>query len=84
MHIGLQVKYPLFLWDFSEVWIISTDFPKSPQYKISWKSFKWESSCSVPADRHDEANSGISRVCGHAYKLKENKVFYKNIIYVFI
>jgi hypothetical protein len=28
MYIGLHVKYPSFLSDFNEAWILSTDFPK--------------------------------------------------------
>jgi hypothetical protein len=31
MYIGLHVKYPLFLSDFNETWILSTDFSKNPQ-----------------------------------------------------
>ena len=26
LYIGLHVKYPLFLFDFNEKWIFSTDF----------------------------------------------------------
>jgi len=31
MYIGLQVKYPLFLSDFTKTWIILADFRKNTQ-----------------------------------------------------
>jgi len=44
------VQYLLFLSDFNENWIFWTDLPKIRKYQISWKSFQWESSCSMQTD----------------------------------
>jgi len=38
MYVGRHVKYVLFLSDFNQNWIFSTDFRKIFKYKISWKS----------------------------------------------
>jgi len=66
MPVGPHVKYPLFLSDFNETWILLSDFlQKELKYNIPLKSAQWEPSCSLRmdkrTDRHDEAKSRLYR-----------------------
>jgi len=42
MYLRFHLKYPLILPDINKIWIFYTDFHKSSQYQISWKSIQWE------------------------------------------
>jgi hypothetical protein len=42
MYKRVRVNYPLFLSDFNETWISSTDFRKLPRYQSSLIKNFWE------------------------------------------
>jgi hypothetical protein len=54
MYIDLHAKCPLFLSDFNESCIFSTDFRNILIYQISWKSVHWEPSCLMSAGRRTD------------------------------
>ena len=61
MYIGLHVKCPLFLSDFNETLIFSTDFRKS-SYQISWKSVQREPSCSMRTDGRTRGHTVMTKL----------------------
>ena len=72
MYIGLRVKYPLFLNDFSETWNF-TNFSKNSQISSFMKIrpeaaelFHANGRTDGETDKHDEANGHCSQFCQRA------------------
>ena len=63
MYSVLHVTCPTFVSDFYQIWKASTDFHKSPQYQISWKSVQWEQRRYMRTDgrtgKHREAQQAL-------------------------
>ena len=66
MYISLHVKYPLFLSDFNENWVLSTDIRKILKYKISRKPLHWEQSRSTRAEGRTDVTKLRVAVCRFA------------------
>jgi hypothetical protein len=62
MHIGLHVKYPLFLSDLDETWIFSTHFRKLLKYQISWKFVQRELSCSMRTEWRTDGQTDMTKL----------------------
>ena len=77
-----HVKYPLFFSDFNKTLILSSGFRKILKCKILLKSFRWERSCSMRTDRHDETNSRFSQFCKKHPKIEINKSIFLQTGYV--
>ena len=79
MYIGAHVKYRLFLSVFNETWIFWTDFRKSPpKYKISWKTFQWEWSCSTRKDRQTDGQTDMMQLIA-AFEILRTRLKRRNV-----
>jgi hypothetical protein len=59
MYIELHVKYPLFMPDFNETLIFSTDFAKNTQMSNFMKIRTVGAELFMRTDRHDKATSPL-------------------------
>jgi ribosomal protein L18 len=50
MSLGRHVKCQIFVSDFNQIWVFSTDFNESLRYQISRKSVQSEPSYNIGAD----------------------------------
>ena len=66
MHRPLNMKFTRYSCHILMQLKLSTDFQEIREYKLSWKSFQWETSCSMQkegqTDGH-EANSRFLQFC---------------------
>ena len=49
-RLRLRVYCPIFLANFKEIRIYSTDIHKSAQYQISWQYVQWEPRCDIQTE----------------------------------
>jgi len=55
-------KVHVILSDFNETWIFSIAYRKVLKYQISWKSVKWEPSCSLRTDRRKYERTEVTKL----------------------
>jgi hypothetical protein len=58
-HVGPHTKCQLLLSDLNKNWSVLTNFIKTSQYQISWKSVQLFSNCYMRTNRRGEANGWI-------------------------
>ena len=72
-YVDLQVKFPIHLFGFNQIWNFSPDFRISLQDKISQKSIQWEPRWYMRigrrADKEDDSNRRFSRRKGTHIKM---------------
>jgi hypothetical protein len=60
-HFFMQ-KYPLCFSDFNKTLTFSTDFRSILKYQISWKSVRWEPSCSMRTYRQTDRRTEMTKL----------------------
>jgi hypothetical protein len=72
MHISIYAKWPLFMSDFKEIWIFSTDFQKkNPTTQNFANKFQWQPNCSMRADGRTDMTKQIVAFRNFAYAPKK-------------
>ena len=73
-YLGLHVRSPIFLSNFNQISILSTDFHKHPQYQISQKCIQWQlhsyTQTVGQTDGYGEANSFFMQIFKSVYKME--------------
>ena len=77
MYVGLEVKYPLLCSEFNETCEFSRDPRKILQYKISWKSVQWKTSCSLPTNNTEDGTDTTRITVAFGYLAKAHKKLHK-------
>ena len=70
-----SVKYLLFLLDFNETWMFSTQFWEILKYQILCKSVQGEPSCSMWTGRHGEAVDALCSFANMSVRLAYIEVY---------
>ena len=80
MYVSLHVTYLLFLSDFNQTWIFSTDFRKVIKNRIAWKSVQWEPTCSMRADGRTDMTKLIAAFAILRTRLNMGALFYMTTV----
>jgi len=75
-------KVPLFLSDFKETLIFSSDFGKILKHEILWKSVQWEPSCSTRTDGRTDMTKLIVTVAILRPRLKSRSYITPKFLHV--
>jgi hypothetical protein len=59
IYLGINVKFPIFLSDFNQIWILSTDFHENPD-----KKFRGNLCRGSRADTHGQTDRYLTKLMG--------------------
>ena len=75
IKLRLQVKGPIFLPDFNQLWILNRFLMEVPQYQISPKSVPWEPRQYIRTEEHGETHWRFSRLCDTRLKQHNEQLY---------